>query len=247
MRRIPYARRWALFGAGMALFLLLLFNPFLLVYGVHGLTYPPFYRAAAIDGRVVDDRTGDGLGGAIVVGGWKIDRPYAGPVWFHLSETVTDATGRYHLPAWGPKLRWRVWLLMPGSAPELIAYKRGYAPTTVFNRTSSYTRSPYRTSDWNGKAIRVQPLGQALADADVEKIASFAEWLTLDFFEHSCDWRHVRHLIAAVHADLTALHSEGLWVQTKGPWRTDPRSLWEQYARQRRCGSLDTVLRDIEP
>src|SRR5207248_1171274 len=92
---------------------------------------PPFYSGAPIRGRVVDAETDEPLTGVHVVTettlstglfihGEHVER-------LHVAETVTDASGDYELPAWGPKAR-PTFSELHGGDPTLIYFKPGYRP-----------------------------------------------------------------------------------------------------------------------
>jgi hypothetical protein len=74
----------------------------------HADAQPPAYSAAEIRGRVVDAETREPLAGVHVVAQWILVTGMVHPqsiTRLHILETVTDAKGEYHLPAWGPKPR----------------------------------------------------------------------------------------------------------------------------------------------
>jgi hypothetical protein len=121
------------------------------------------HAAKEVHGRVVDDATGSPLPGVIVVGQWQ--PYYVGPVHapghrgvLHVAETVTDAQGRYVIPAWGPKP------LPPGAEirhadPALSFFKPGYLPFTAANTAVSdpaARRTPPGVSEWSGKVVRLK-------------------------------------------------------------------------------------------
>jgi hypothetical protein len=119
---------------------------------------PDAYSGAEIRGKVVDAETQAPLAGVFVVARWELTSsiPFQrGYVPLHILETVTDARGEYHFPAWGPKPRptfWRLW----GGDPTLIFFKPGYR---YENRISQAERNeePLRKSDWHGQAVALDP------------------------------------------------------------------------------------------
>ena len=69
-------------------------------------SHPLFYSAKEINGAVVDGETGKPLEGVVVVAQWIYWCPGGGHYMrIKVIEAVTDKDGRYHIPAWGPRLR----------------------------------------------------------------------------------------------------------------------------------------------
>lgn len=96
---------------------------------------PASYAGAEINGRVVDAAGGQPLAGAVVVATWWVYRfnaPLAndGVLCFYVAEAVSDAQGRYRIPAWGPIPRPSGSQMDPlgGDDPILQAFKPGYEP-----------------------------------------------------------------------------------------------------------------------
>jgi hypothetical protein len=96
----------------------------------------------------------------VVVGDWEYhDWMRHGLQRFKVAEAVTDATGAYVLPGWGPRLRPRD----PEFAffPLLLVYKHGYEPARFYN-LSVYEDAPatirrmVHSSDWDGKALPIR-------------------------------------------------------------------------------------------
>jgi len=117
---------------------------------------PPFYSGAPVHGRVVDAETNEPLAGVYVVTqtilstglfihGEHVER-------LHVAETVTDANGDYHLPAWGPKAR-PPFSELTGGDPALIYFKPAYRPEWRGNPMSPLNEDAVRTSRWDGQTI----------------------------------------------------------------------------------------------
>lgn len=63
------------------------------------------FTADAINGKVVDEETGQPLAGVIIVAIWTVKESLVGHgnELLNVMETVTDKDGNYAFPAWGPK------------------------------------------------------------------------------------------------------------------------------------------------
>ena len=122
---------------------------------------PPWsYIAEPIEGRVVDQTTGQPIAGAVVVAQWVLAKPPEGDTYepWVVIEAVTDAEGRYHIPGWGPKRRpWFRWL--SDYDPQLVIFNSGYWHESIHNgERNSFLRfnpheAKFRRSYWNGKDI----------------------------------------------------------------------------------------------
>lgn len=115
---------------------------------------PPWsYIAEPIEGRVVDQATGQPIEGAVVVAQWLLAKPPEGhPTerWVVI-EAVTDAEGRYQIPGWGPKRRpWFRWLT--GADPELVVFKSGY----WFDHLQNAARGAVSSSELNARGDRIR-------------------------------------------------------------------------------------------
>src|SRR5213593_3967961 len=136
----------------MALAALLFWAP------VSAQTHPLFYSAKPISGRVVDRDTGRPLEGVIVLAQWVL----VDDARIHVAEVVTDASGQYFIPGWGPKARPPSIPLTGYSDPEIMYFKPPYAPRWVANRFLDNTDA-VRTSDWDGKTIELKKFDGAVA------------------------------------------------------------------------------------
>jgi len=123
---------------------------------------PPVYFAKDIRGQVVDAETGQALKGVVIVAKWK---PYSIGIGhgghggsINTIEAATDQEGKYLIPGWGPRLRWPLTFL-DYLDPEIIFFKSNYYPEDVSNALvmENRSRSMLRTSDWDGKVIKLKP------------------------------------------------------------------------------------------
>lgn len=99
-----------------------------------GNAFPPLsYSAKDIRATVVHEETGDPLPGVVVVALWELRQISARPR-LHITEAVTDAQGRFHVPGWGPKVRPPLAELAYRS-PLLILFKSGFTPLRLHNES----------------------------------------------------------------------------------------------------------------
>lgn len=159
---------------------------------------PPMeYSAKPIRGLVVDAETGQPLEGVIVAAQWVlfIARPADGTYGprLHVLETVTDTTGAYQFPGWGPKPNPRYpFSSLDTRDPEMSFFKPGYKPEGVDNRYES--NDVVRASDWDGKTIKLEKFkGTAGEWADA---LSFLQ--TSLSWGHLMDWRQVSRTTLAI-------------------------------------------------
>ncbi len=149
--------RKAVVGVAAVLLPILLFAP------LPGCAYK--YSADSIEGHVVDSDTGKPLEGVIVVANWALEFGWEGGslATLYLAEALTDGTGRYFIPAWGPK---EVPGKLPPEArlknddPALYFYLNGYEYHVVTNSRSvkeMWKKGPaVRSSEWNGRTIKLR-------------------------------------------------------------------------------------------
>jgi hypothetical protein len=114
--------------------------------------------AVDFHGRIVDGTTGQPIEGAIVVATWNMYAlsvlPEHGPktTLQDVTETVTDAQGKFVIPNLGvnsPPLGWRP---APGAYPRFMAFKSGYA-TRFWNQNQAICQ----TMSWTLVCIRRVP------------------------------------------------------------------------------------------
>ena len=118
-----------------------------------------FYSADPISARVVDAESGQGIVTAHVVAAWEV---YGGlengnvEGYVKVMETVTDGSGTFHFPGWGPRLNMRPGLVRNHTAPAIMVFKSGYAYRAVGNKGDAGAPAPSQMkSDWNEKTIEI--------------------------------------------------------------------------------------------
>ncbi len=91
-----------------------------------------FYYAKAIEAWIIDAETHKPVQGAVVVARWKLVYGLEGGYAYDwvVMETVTDESGRFTFPAWGPRIKpaFLPWdARLEYADPEIKSYKFGYA------------------------------------------------------------------------------------------------------------------------
>ncbi|MGD9169372.1 MAG: hypothetical protein PVI97_04830, partial [Candidatus Thiodiazotropha sp.] len=123
----------------------------------------------AVHGTVFDSRSGEPLGGVLVMGYWP--RVMTSPHWqatvgvARLAETLSDVSGRFEMPAC--KTPCKVDGFFAYYQPDILFFKAGYYPKVLSNPISEVDFDPHLSEhivwrwDWNGKAIGLEPVGDA--------------------------------------------------------------------------------------
>lgn len=194
--------------------LLLVFS---MVLGMQAEGPPPsLYSAKPVQGIVVDAGTGEPLGGVIVVGQWILHEPGKGS-WrrLHVSETITDATGNYLIPGWGPKRnRWYPWTRLRDADPTLNFFKPGYVPLGVRNRWER--NESMRFSEWEGKTIKLQRFAGTPEEwaRELRFLQTSLDWGDL------MDWRLMPRIALALEEERLLLEQQSLRVSNLSPLST---------------------------
>lgn len=169
------------------------------------------YSAKEIRGQIVDAETSQPIEGAIVVAQWVLF--HIGPGHgghknrLHIHETVTDKSGNYVIPAWGPKMRPPMTELHERD-PQLSVFKSGYEPLELSNAVVSTVRQDsLRVSVWDGKVIRLKPTEGTLEEKAF-RLSSF--YGGLRYSNDSNDWKNFPRMLLAVYAEKQRLRSLGL-------------------------------------
>lgn len=114
------------------------------------------YRANETKAQVVDAKTGAPVEGALVIANWQLVGGLEGGVprgQIEIQETFTDASGRFVLHGWGPRLRFS------GHAsirwPQILIFKPGYKFQRLLNQSAiAHENTPQ--SEWNGRQITLE-------------------------------------------------------------------------------------------
>lgn len=147
---------------------LLLMGMLLLVFIIDG-----FYSSADVEGRIVDEETGEPIEGAVVVGIWQLESQgfehYYGDA-IHVVESVTDAEGRYRLEGFALKWVGHLGGRLMDRDPKFSVYAVGYQPTGAGRDISEPGRGFRRISPLNGQDIGLKR--KALDDRFIANIWS---------------------------------------------------------------------------
>jgi hypothetical protein len=172
---------------------------------------PLTYSAKEIRGQIVDAETNLPIEGAVVVAQWVLF--HIGPGHgghksrIHIHETVTDATGNYFVPAWGPKVRPPMTELHHYD-PKLSIFKSGYEPLGLSNTVVSTVQpDSLRASVWDGKVIQLKR-SKGTLEEQAFRLSSFFGGLTA--YGDVYDWKNYPRMLLLVYAEKLRLRSLGL-------------------------------------
>ena len=173
---------------------------------------PPFYSAKDIRGQIVDDDTGQPLEGVIIVAQWELKQSVLGysghkGMTVNIIEVVTDANGNYVIPGWGPRPR-LPFNYLDNHDPVLSIFKSGYFPQELYNRLQNEenTNHSVRTSDWDGKVIRLKKSGGGSLEDYARRLSSLKTGLAHD----GRGWRSFPRMVLALDAEQRRLDALGL-------------------------------------
>lgn len=167
------------------------------------------YSALPISARVVDADSNEPLADVIVVVKWEFEyllpeiSERRGSGTFEFAETVTDGSGEFRFPGWGPKA---VPQDTPGRAfmspsnPTIALFKPGYLYDVKNNPWESaylddryYVGDPVRHSTWNGKVIRLKRKSGDTGSyiAVISSPSGLPGW-------SDCNWERIPRMLSAL-------------------------------------------------
>ena len=202
---------------------------------------PLKYSAEAIEAWVVDAGTKKPVKGVIVVAHWQLLSGWEGhyPMGqMMVMETVTDKTGRFYFPPWGPK-----WHLGSGILkerdPQLLLFKPGYRPRTLTNQYNfsdeMYTKS-LRTSQWHGKTIELEPFEGGLEEYMKHLSSLNTSLRTVVGYDSECQWRKMPKMLSAIFQQDQIFRDKGI-----DSWLMQVESLPEA-----KCGSPKEYFKEMQ-
>ena len=212
--------------------------------------YPPAYSAEAITATVIDADTRKPLAGVVVTANWQLLGGMEGnyPVGqLEVLETVTDANGRFHFPAWGPKKRPKGYLREDD--PQLLLFKPGYEYRRLANEVSSRINyDSVRRSVWNGKTIELKRFRGTMEayENQFELLNGALGHIVADGPEE-CYWKKLPNTIRAMNRERLRLVARGVNPHTLST--VDKRLLMndEYFTKKGGCGSPKQFFGDIRP
>jgi len=162
--------------------------------------HPMTYSAEAIEAWVVDAETKQPIEGVIVTTNWELHystlagRMPAGQL--KVMETVTDKTGRFYFPKWGPKIRFMGYL--DNRDPQILLFRAGYEVRRLLNPGKSYVNeSSVRRSIWQGKRIELKVFSGDLG-AYAKRINPLRTLVDSILYKGNCEWQHIPEMMKAI-------------------------------------------------
>lgn len=190
------------------------------------------YTADPISARVIDAETGQPLAGVNVAALWTLKGGLEGGNvvgYANILETVTDASGTFSFPGWGP--RPVVLGQLHHDAPLMLFFKPGYGYHQVHNRVVTAAAPMQTRSDWNGKAIPLTKFKGTLAEYAFELYA-FPLKLGSMIIVDTCRLRELPKLLRALADQTDVFARNGI---AGGP---DSLEYLNSMLKDQRCGSL---------
>lgn len=197
--------------------------------------------ADAIEGRVVEAKSGIPLEGVIVAINWELlDANDLAVAELGVAEQLTDHNGRFSFPAWGPVAA------RPGSrlnprAPQMLLFKEGYRYLRLTNRKN--TGEQHLVADWNGRTLEMRSLppdavanlgpGRAVSKHSLS-INGLSIALAWAYHGKDCEWKQIPRMLVAVNRLKREFERQGLW--------TDLKSI-DDLPASKKCGNPRDVLR----
>lgn len=214
------------------------------------------YSAEPIEAWVVDAETKQPIEGVIVVAHWELVGPMENyPVGqIEVLESVTDKNGRFHFPAWGPKLHLAPFSYLTDSDPELLFFKSGYKYIRVSNslnlRPKKYyydgmpggtkekpTGSKRRISFWNGETIKMEKFGGTQKEY-ADHLSFLKTSLGFAYNGEDCEWKQTPLMLVAQHKEMLRLEESKIFNTLQSV---------ERLSGQKKCGSAREFFRNYLP
>jgi hypothetical protein len=204
------------------------------------------YSAEAIEGWVVDAGTGKPIDGVVVVAHWQLKGGFEGgtPIAeLQILEAVTDSSGRYYFPAWGPKFS--LTGNLRSESPEILMFAPGYKFLGLSNQW--YEGRDSSKFDYNKKTVRLERFKGTLAEyaESLSSLNSSLERVGYGVGYHSgdyCGWRSfpkMLRVLAKLEGDFRAA---GVRQGTVASFLKRN----EAQVRDKGCGSVSDLLERAE-
>ena len=187
------------------------------------------YSAEPIEAWVVDAETRQPIEGVIVVAHWELVGPMENyPVGqIEVLESVTDKNGRFHFPAWGPKLHLAPFSYLTDGDPELLFFKSGYKYIRVSNSLNLRPKKYYydgmpggtkekptglkRISFWNGETIEMERFRGADIQVHYKNLLNFSNEVNSFATWHidPCQWTNLPIAVNKMMQERKKLEAQG--------------------------------------
>ncbi len=231
------------------------------------------YSAEPIQAWVVNDETSQPMEGVVVVAHWQLEGGLEGGSnagQMMVMEAVTDATGKFSFPGWGPKEVPSGLAIYDSNArlknmdPEMLLFKSGYENLTLQNDrpfSELGRKEPYvRTSVWNGKTIRMKKFKGTLKeyadylDRGGDGLMGILYKATATQYCKSrlenkgcsgngaCEWRNIPQMIVAIGKQTKIFEVANI---RRGTFYDRLKSS-ETYMVEKGCGSVNAFLSEHE-
>jgi hypothetical protein len=168
------------------------------------------YSSKELHGQVVETETGQPVEGAVVVASWLLSPTMWGHEQYHkrlhIVETVTDAEGRFVIPAWGPKLLPPLTEL-DETNPRLAVFKSSYTPKFLYNKNRQTTST--LDADWNEQVVQLEHF-QGTIEKEALGIDVFYTGLLRAHDDLLRDWKNYPRAMLAVYRESRRLRALGL-------------------------------------
>ena len=201
-------------------------------------TVPMQYSADPIAATVVDAESGTPLAGVNVVAGWEVTGGLEGGNvvgWVKVMEAVTDESGQFFLPGWGP-VAWTKGGSVKSESPLLILFKSGYDRRLLVQRKRSpIERAPsHMQSDWNGENIKLTRYAGSYEEY-ARRIAGFSVTLNSLLDNGECNWKSIPRFLWSLQIENDKFGASNL-VYSFGSLEYLSKSF------DRNCGSLKSYV-----
>lgn len=162
--------------------------------------FQPYYSAKPMTATVVDAETNEPIEGVTVVANWEIKagemKASSKIIQLKILETVTDKSGRFSFPAWGPEPNLSLYGYIGANDPGLILFKSGYKYRGLANNVGvDFRFEALRYSDWDGKTIKMEKFKGTL-----KEYSSHLNFIKgpLRFAEENCNWKKIPAILIAL-------------------------------------------------
>lgn len=208
---------------------------------------PKEYSAEAIEAWVVDAESRRPIEGVIVTVNWQLLGGFEGGNalgQMKVMETVTDKTGRFYFPAWGPERRLRGYLR---EAPQLLLFKPGYEYRRLANEyrfTPGERSQKVRRSDWNSKMIEMRPF-RGTIEKYAEHVYILDSYLEFARYGEDCEWKKIPRMLVTLHHMSESFESQGVKLQG---WQIGARiRKVTDVGNEKQCGSPQEFFKNYQP